>query len=166
MMDLKTKVCIWVILFGMANFLAYTIGYTIVGGESVRGRIYETRVDGEREYRLDSGKEVSRDAFVYIGIHSISIWPTVAAIMLSMLILAKDRIADTMHEAVVRGRTLCTVLAVVISICTAGLTFQFIREFVNHFQNPEIVETLPVHGEERSMSNGVSARHRFLPDRS
>ncbi len=121
----------------MVNFLAYTVGYTIVGGESVRGKLYEDEVTGQRTYFLDSGQEVGRGAFLYIGIHSISIWITVAAIMLSMLTLAKDRITDSMQSAAMRGRTLCTVLAVLIGICTAGLTFQFIRQFVDHFEHPQ-----------------------------
>ncbi|MCD4823219.1 MAG: hypothetical protein K8S55_01315, partial [Phycisphaerae bacterium] len=134
----------WIILIGMVNFLAYTISYTIVGGESVRGKCYENREkkDDEgnykRTYYLDSGKKVHRDQFIYIGIHSISIWVTVAAIMLAMLTLAKDHIADSMRAAAVRGRTFCTVLAVLIGICTAGLTFQFVREFIDHFENPII----------------------------
>jgi hypothetical protein len=135
-MDLRTKICIWVIVIGMMNFLAYTIGYAIVGGESVRGKLYEDEKTHHRTYYLDNGQEVGRGAFIYSGIHSISIWVTVAAIMLSMLTLAKDRIADSMHSAAMRGRTLCTVLAVLIGICTAGLTFQFVRQFVDHFEHP------------------------------
>ena len=135
-MDFRTKLCLWVIIVGMANFLAYTVGYTIIGGESVRGKLYEDEQTGERTYFLDSGVEVNRGAFIYIGIHSISIWVSVAAVMLSMLTLAKDRIADSMRSAAMRGRTFCTVLAVLIGICTAGLTFQFIREFIVHFDHP------------------------------
>ncbi len=135
-MDLRTKICIWVIIIGMVNFLAYTIGYTIVGGESVRGKLYEDAQTGKRTYFLDSGAKVHRDEFIYIGIHSISIWVTVAAIILSMLTLAKDRIADSMRSAAMRGRTFCTMLAVLIGICTAGLTFQFVREFIDHFEHP------------------------------
>ncbi len=135
-MDFRTKICLWVIIIGMANFLAYTVGYTIIGGESVRGKLYEDGQTGERTYFLDSGREVNRKAFIYIGIHSISIWVSVAAIMLSMLTLAKDRIADSMRSAAMRGRTFCTVLAVLIGICTAGLAFQFTREFINHFEHP------------------------------
>lgn len=144
-MDIRTKICIWIIVIGMANFLAYTIGYTIVGGESVRGQIEKIETAGGEKYRyyLDSGTEVSHAAFVYMGIHSISIWITVGAIMLSMLTLAKDRISDSMHDAMMRGRTLCSVLAVVIGICTAGLAFQFVRQFVDHFEHPEIVDTRP-----------------------
>ncbi len=144
-MDFRTKLCIWIIVVGMVNFLAYTISYSIVGGESVRGQIEKIdSPDGDQfKYYLDSGVEVSRGEFVYMGIHSISIWITVGAIMLSMLTLAKDRISDSMHEAMMRGRTLCTVLAVVIGICTAGLALQFIRQFADHFKHPDITNTQP-----------------------
>jgi len=135
-MDLKTKICIWVILIGMVNFLGYTVAYAVVGGESVRGRVYEESATGARRYFLDSGQEVGKPEFVYMGIHSITIWPTVAAVMLAMLTLAKDRIADSMRSAMVRGRTFCTVLAVVIAICTAGLTFRFVHEFSTHLRHP------------------------------
>ena len=133
-MDLRTKICIWIIAIGMVNFLAFTIGYSIVGGESIRGKI-TVDANGDRGYYLDSGKKVSHGVFLYSGIHSISIWLSVAAIMLSMLTLAKDRIVDSMHAAVVRGRTFCTVVAVLIGITCGGLTFLFIREFVNHYEN-------------------------------
>jgi hypothetical protein len=139
-MDLRTRICLWVILIGMANFLAYTIGYTIIGGESVRGRIELNEQTGERTYYLDTGQQVAPAAFIYIGIHSISIWLTVMAIMFALLTLAKDRIADSMKSAAMRGRTFCTVLAVLIGICTAGLMFQFIHEFVDHFSHPQIVQ--------------------------
>lgn len=135
-MDLRTKICLWIIVIGMANFLAYAIGYTVVGGESVRGKVYEDPATGKRTYNLDSGQEVHRDTFVYMGVHSILLWVSVAAVMLAMLTLAKDRIADSMQSAAMRGRTLCTVLAVVIGIFTGGMIFQFVHTFVDHFQHP------------------------------
>ena len=148
-MDFRTRICLLIIAIGMANFLAYTIGYTVVGGESVRGRIYEVKGTGERHYKLDSheldsDKEVSRNKFVYIGIHSISIWVTVAAVMLAMLTIAKDRIADSMRDAAMRGRTFCTILAIVVLVSMTGLTFLFVREFVIQFENPKIVNSWPV----------------------
>ena len=140
-MDLRTKICLWVIVIGMANFLAYVVGYSVVGGESVRGKIYEDPATGEHTYYLDSGQEVGRGTFIYMGIHSIVLWVCVAAIMLAMLTLAKDRIADSMRSAAMRGRTFCTVLAVVIGIFTGGMTFQFIHTFVEHFQHPISLDT-------------------------
>lgn len=135
-MDLRTKICLWVIVIGMANFLAYSVGYVVIDGESVRGKVYEDTATGQRTYYLDKGQEVGHAAFVYMGIHSISIWVTVAAIMLAMLTLAKDRISDSMRSAAMRGRTFCTILAVLIGIFTGGMTFLYTREFINHFQHP------------------------------
>lgn len=129
-MDLRTKICLWIILIGMANFLAYTISYAILWGEAVNGRVeYES---GRVVYLLQSGKEVSRAQFVYSGIHSITIWPTVLAVLLALLTLAKDRITDSMQSAAMRGRTLCTILAVLIAISMSGLTFLFISQFSAH----------------------------------
>ncbi|MBN1943011.1 MAG: hypothetical protein JW849_06930 [Phycisphaerae bacterium] len=139
-MDLRTKICFWVIVLGMANFLAYVVGYTVVGGESVRGKVYEDPADGTRIYKLDSEQEVGRGTFIYMGVHSIALWVSVAAVMLAMLTLAKDRIADSMQSAAMRGRTFCTVMAVLIGICTAGITFQFIHTFVDHFQHPIVLD--------------------------
>jgi hypothetical protein len=129
-MDLRTKICLWIILIGMANFLAYTISYAILWGEAVNGRV-EFQA-GRVVYLLQSGKEVSRAQFVYSGIHSIAIWPTVMAVLLALLTLAKDRITDSMQSAAMRGRTLCTILAVLIAISMSGLTFLFISQFSAH----------------------------------
>jgi len=143
-MDFRTRICLLIIAIGMANFLAYTIGYTVVGGESVRGHVYEVKGSGAFHYELDSDKEVSRTKFIYIGIHSISIWVTVAAVMLAMLTMAKDRIADSMRDAAMRGRTFCTILAIVVLVSMTGLTFLFVREFVIQFEKPTIVNSWPV----------------------
>jgi hypothetical protein len=154
-MDLRTKICLWIILIGMVNFIAYTVGYSIVGGESVRGKVLEDPNTGKLEYYLDKGTKVHRDTFIYIGIHSITIWPTVAAIMLSMLTLAKDRIADTMVSAMMRGRSFCTILAVLIAIGTAGMTFHFIRDFADNLRNPKVIEIIPTAD---SMNKGLDSR--------
>jgi hypothetical protein len=61
--------------------------------------------------------------------------------MLSMLTLAKDNIADSLKSAAMRGRTLCTVLAVLIGICTGVQTFRFIDQFSDHFNHP-VIETV------------------------
>jgi hypothetical protein len=137
-MDKRTRICLWIILIGLANFLAYTMMYALIGGEAVNGVVQETP-DGELIYRLQSGMEVSRGVFLYSGIHSISIWPTAMAVLLAMLTLAKDRIIDSMQKGIVRGRSVCTLLAVLIAISMAGLSFLFIRQFVTHFEQPTVL---------------------------
>ena len=142
MIDTRTKVCLWVVIIGMINFLAYAIGYTIVGGESIHGQIHELISTGQQKFYLSPGlREVSEGSFYYIGIHSISIWFTVGAIILAMLTLARDRISDSLQTAAMRGKTLCSVLAVITAIATSGLTFEFTRQFCERFQAPKMVES-------------------------
>ena len=133
-MDRRTKICVWIIIAGLANFLAYVILYWFFWGEAVNGRV---EVHGEQlRYFLQSGREVSRGVFIYSGLHSISIAPTVGAIMLAMLTLAKDRVVSAMREAVVRGRTLITILATIITMIVAVWTVWFILQFARRLTYP------------------------------
>ena len=134
-MDTKTKICLWIILIGLANFLAYTILYVFIGGEAVNGWV--TLGDGDtRLYFLQSGREVSFGEFIYSGIHSISIWLTVAAIMLAMLTLAKDRIVSSMRSTILHGRTFITILATIITFAVAVITIWFILQFARNLAHP------------------------------
>ena len=122
------------ILIGLANFLVYTIAYLIIGGEAIHGQIIAK--GGQTQYLLAGQSDpVSRFAFVYSAIHSISIWPTFGAVMLAMLTLAKDRIVESMHSALVRGRAIITLLAVIIAIIAILLTFRFTRRFVGQMRS-------------------------------
>jgi hypothetical protein len=133
-MDSRTKICIWIILIGLANFLAYTLVYMYIGGEAVNGFVEKTARGGFK-YVLQSGHQASHGTFLYSGIHSISIWVTVAAIMLAMLTLAKERIVSSMHSTVVRGRTFITILATIISFTTTIITIWFIIQFADRLSH-------------------------------
>jgi len=134
-MDRRTRVCLWVILLGLANFLAYVVLYWFFWGEAVNGHV---EADGQRfRYFLQSGQEVSRGVFFYSGIHSISIAPTVGAIMLAMLTLAKDRIISSMRRTILRGRTVITVLATIITLIVVVWTVWFILQFSRRLTSPE-----------------------------
>jgi hypothetical protein len=138
-MDRRTRICIWVILLGLANFLAYTLIYMFIGGEAVNGQV--RRVDGQLRYYLQSGHEVSRAVYIYSGIHSTSVWLTVAAVMLAMLTLAKERIVSSMSRSIVRGRTLITILATVITLVTVLITVWFVLNFLDRLLAPQAVWT-------------------------
>ena len=132
-MDRRTKICIWIILIGLANFLAYTVLYMFIGGEAVSGVIRDNGRGGHEYFLKGPSQEdipVSKGVYIYSGIHSISIWPTVAAIMLAMLTLAKERIVSSMRSTIVRGRTFITILATVITLTTAVITIWFVLQFV------------------------------------
>jgi len=130
----RTNICVWIILIGLVNFLAYVIGYWYLWGEANHGRIEDW--GGRHRYFLQSGEEVSRGAFLYSGVHSISIWITVGAVMLAMLTLAKERIASSMRVTIIRGRTLMTVLATVITITIVSLTIISTLRFIDKFRKP------------------------------
>ena len=140
-MDRRTRICIWVIILGLGNFLAYTVLYVFINGEAVNGWV--ELQGGHRHYYLQSGTRVSRDVFLYSGVHSISIWVTVAAVMLAMLTLAKDRIISSMHRTVVRGRTFITILATVITLATAVATVYFILIFSRNLTRPRVPSAAP-----------------------
>jgi len=142
-MDRKTKICIWIILIGLVNFLAYTILYMFLGGEAVNGWV-EVGAGGQLLYRLTDGRLVSRAEFLISGIYSISIWPTVGAILLAMLTLAKDHIVVSMEASIVRGRTFITVLATIIAFTLAVITIWFILKFTHKLMYPIAPPDRPV----------------------
>ena len=142
-MDFKTRICLWIILLGLINFVSYAVGYSVVGGEAVRGTVKKDPDTNKIYYFLDTARlfdkeeAVHRDTFLYIGIHSITIWPTVAAVILSMLSLARDRIADSMRSSIMRGKSFCTILTILVTISMSGLTTLFIGKFANSLWQPK-----------------------------
>jgi hypothetical protein len=141
-LDVRSRICIWIILIGLANFLAYSLTYAFFGGGAVYGSVHRAAKD-KLIYRLDSGVAVSRGVFIYSGIHSISIWPTVGAIMLAMLTLAKDRVISSMRSTIVRGRTLLTILATAIGMIVAVMMVWFILHFCASLRSPFPPEPQP-----------------------
>ena len=140
-MDRRTKICIWVILLGLANFLAYIILYAYFWGEAINGSVMI--IGEETRYFLspttqEFGREVSRGVFIYSGIHSISIIPTVGAIMLAMLTLAKQNLISAMRSTIVRGRTFITVFATIVTLIVIVLTIWFIFRFGDRLAKPEM----------------------------
>lgn len=133
--DHRSRICLIVILIGLANFLAYSIGYLVIGGEAIHGLV--KHAGGGVLYYLAGRPDepVSRAVFVYSAIHSTSIWVTFAAVMLAMLTLAKDRIVLSMRKAVLRGRAVITIVAVIIAIVAILLTYRFTRRFVRQMRS-------------------------------
>ncbi len=112
----QTRICLLIIIIGLLNFLAYGIGYWILWGEALHGD-HVLLPDGTTAYLLNPhSKEVSRGEFIYSGIHSLSIYITVGAVMLAMLTLAKERIVSSAARTILRGRTWLTVTATIITV--------------------------------------------------
>jgi len=138
-MDRRTRICIWIIIVGLANFLAYSILYMFIGGEAVHGSLKHVAPGQVACFLRGPGGQdvaVSPAVYIYSGIHSISIWVTVAAVMLAMLTLAKERIASSMRSTIVRGRTFITILATIITLVSLVVTIWFILQFVRGWAYP------------------------------
>lgn len=129
-------------MIGLANFLAFALTYVFFSGGAINGSVHRAPKD-KLVYRLDTGVIVSRGVFIYSGIHSISIWPTVGAVMLAMLTLAKDRVISSMRSTIIRGRTLLTILATIIGMIVAMMTVWFILHFCASLRAPFPLEPQP-----------------------
>ncbi len=140
-MDRRTRnrICIWVIFLGLLNFVAYTIVYAQLGGDAQNGYV-GAGTGGHREYyvagRFIHGREggyerVSAWVWIYSYIHSISIWPTEAAVLVCLLILARPHIIATMKErSFMQGSTFVGVCSTMIILAATVLTVQFTIRFV------------------------------------
>ena len=136
----RTKICIWIILLGLANFVAYSAVYFTLGGEAIHGGVkIDTTGQGLHYYVLDrrgERREVPRGQWMYSATHSTSIPITVGAILLAMLTVAKDRIVSSLRSSVVRGRALITLLAVVVTVCSLAWLAWFLHTMISQLRNP------------------------------
>ena len=100
----RNRILIWIIILGLANFVGYTLTYWYLQGDAKNGAY----VDGkyylrghfihERDGRITD--DVSRATWIYSFVHSITIWPTVGAMLVATFILARPHIIATMKAAV------------------------------------------------------------------
>ncbi|MCG8409150.1 MAG: hypothetical protein MI923_28435 [Phycisphaerales bacterium] len=129
----RNRICVWLIILGLSNFLVYAIIYAIIGGDAPNGDIR----DGEFIVRGHFVREftgfervVPRWVWIYSYIHSISIWPSISTVLLAMLVLARPHIMATYQQGVIKGSTLVTVMATVIVMVTSMIMLIFIVSFI------------------------------------
>ena len=132
----RNTILLWIIALGLGNFVLYTLTYWYLGGDAPNGAF----IDGQYHLRghfIWSGAgrlsgPVPRGVWLYSYVHSISIWPTIAAVLVAMLILARPHIIATMKsDTPVRGHTYVAICITVIVLVTGATTLLFIMEFVN-----------------------------------
>ncbi|MBK8271051.1 MAG: hypothetical protein IPK83_23160 [Planctomycetes bacterium] len=134
----RNRICVWLIILGLSNFLVYAIFYQIIGGDAPNGYIKYTNdskvhyVRGHFIHRnIGYEQDVPRWVWLYSYIHSISIWPSIAMVLLAMLTLASPHITATYQHGMIQGSTLVTVLATMIVLITSIIMLVFIWEFVH-----------------------------------
>ncbi len=138
----RNQICIAVIALGLANFLAYTLTYAVLGGDAQNGqREVVQQADGSsrvsykvRGHFIHSprGAEriVSRGAWMYSYAHSISIPLTSGAMIISMLILARPHILATMRGSWLSGQTFVTAFGTIVVLVALAMTTTFTWSFV------------------------------------
>ncbi len=134
----RIRVCVWLILLGLSNFLVYATVYAFIGGDAPNGYIRLNEIDGDLTYYVrghfvhtETGYEqdVPKWVWIYSYLHSISIWPSIAAVLLAMLVLARPHIIATYRKGILQGTTLVTVLSTIIVLVTSVIMLSFIVDF-------------------------------------
>jgi len=141
----RNRICIWLIFIGLLNFVAYTIVYAELGGDARNGYIGQNDQTGEREYYIaghfihgTEGKfeRVAPWVWIYSYAHSVTLWPTQAAILLGLLLLARPHIIATMKEnGFMQGQTFIAVCATIILLFCASLTTWFLIGFIKELNH-------------------------------
>lgn len=131
----RNRILLWIIALGLTNFVVYTFVYWYLGGDGpngyVRGGEYHLRGHFLWALAGKASDAVSRGVWLYSYAHSITIWPTVAAVLVSMLILARPHIIATMKtDSPMRGHTFVAICITVIVLVTGASTMFFIFDFV------------------------------------
>ncbi len=129
----RTKICVWLILLGLGNFLAYGVGYSLIGGDAPNGSVREGKyfVRGHFIHHLSGQEqEVSRGVWFYSYLHSISIWPSIAIVLLALFALARPYILATYQNGMMKGTTLVTVISTLIIFVTSLIMISFTVEFI------------------------------------
>ncbi len=139
----RNHICIWLIVAGLVNFLAYTLVYAQLGGDARNGWKEVVRTaDGEHEVHYIRGhflrggrgqdQPVPKWVWIYSYIHSISLWPTQGVLMICMLVLAQPHIIATMRESTwIRGPTFIAVAITLVAVFYCAMSVWFIIGFVS-----------------------------------
>jgi hypothetical protein len=133
----RNRICVRLIILGLSNFIIYAIFYAIIGGDAPNGYIKNADnhavyyVRGHFVHRsIGYEQDVPKWVWVYSYVHSISIWPSIATVLLAMLVLARPHILATYTNGMLQGTTLVTVLATVIVVVTSVSMVWFVKDFI------------------------------------
>ena len=145
----RNKLCIWIIILGLLNCLAYTVVYAYIGGDAKNGEITPDGRCMLRGHFIHSREgrstEVARPVWIYSSIHSISIWPTQAAVLIAMLILARPHIIATMKEdSLLSGPVFVTVAITIVALVVSVSTMWFILDLMAELKIRTLTQVIVV----------------------
>lgn len=138
----RNAICLRIIVIGALNFVLYTILYAVLGGDAHNGdrKLVETEAGGVAAVYYVRGhfirtadgmaREVSRSVWIYSYLHSISVWVTSAAMIISMLVLARPHILATMRHGWISGQTFITAFGTLVVLITSTAVFMFAWDMV------------------------------------
>ena len=137
----RNRICLRIIFIGLLNFLLYTILYAALGGDAHNGdrRKVLDVAGGERFAYFVRGhfirdpagqeREVNRTIWIYSYLHSISVFVTSAAMLISMLVLARPHIIATMRGGWFSGQTFIVIFGTVVVLISTAAVFVFAWDF-------------------------------------
>jgi hypothetical protein len=139
----RNRLCLRIVLIGLLNLVLYTAIYAALGGDAHNGERREVRAaDGSARsayfvrghfIRSPDGqeREVPRGVWIYSYLHSISLWVTSAAMIVSMLVLARPHILATMRDGWISGQTFVVAFGTVVVLISATALVVFTWDFVS-----------------------------------
>lgn len=138
----RNKLCIAILAIGLLNFVVYTLSYAILGGDAHNGdrRVLQL-ADGGTEVRYfvrghfirdlqGAERQVSRIVWIYSYVHSILVPLTSAALVISMLVLARPHIVATMRGGLISGQTFIVAFSTIVILLSLAVTVVFIADFI------------------------------------
>ena len=138
----RNQICIAIIAVGLLNFVIYTLSYALIGGDAHNGaRVWVTRPDGTSELAFAVRGHFIRDpqgyaqtvpkaVWIYSYLHSILVPITSAAMIISMLVLARPHIIATMRNGWISGQTFITAFGTIVILVSFVVVVVFAVEFI------------------------------------
>jgi len=138
----RNELCIAVITLGAINFLIYTMSYAALGGDAQNGYckvVTDPNGQTHKEYYVRGhfihdiegrAQAVSRAAWIYSHVHSISVPLTSGAMIISMLVLARPHILATMRGGFMTGQTFVVAFGTIVVLVSISVAVMFTVGFV------------------------------------
>ncbi|MBN2446276.1 MAG: hypothetical protein JXO22_06105 [Phycisphaerae bacterium] len=139
----RNQLCIAIIAIGLLNFVVFTLTYAALGGDAHNGHCeFHTQLDGTtfttyyvrghfiRE-PLGYKRQVSAAIWIYSYLHSILVPITSAAMIISMLVLARPHIIATMRDSWISGQTFIVSFGTIVLLVSAVMVFIFAFDFIS-----------------------------------